>query len=552
MPPRHALGLLLLMAACSQQTVPPAQGANPPATSTPAAAQGGRRLTILAVSEIHGTPEPCGCQSDPLGDVARILTLLRQAEKDGGALLVDAGGLRYTDQPLSATMRPQAELKAEFLESTWKTANAIVGLGNEDLRFGPQILPKARRLASNVTGLDLAPPVVRQVAGLKVGVFALLDPAAPVPAGITVSDPVAAAQRDVAALRKEGAQVIIALVHQQRPEVRRLVRAAPGITLAVVGEGVGDGGAPELVGDTLLVQPAYEAQRVARVDFYLTPDGRLSTQLFAGSEDRQARVARIATRLKTLESQIAELAKNPATDPGFLAARRREQKTLQDERHELETAPATPPPLPYAMARLVPVNRRLPRDPQAAAAMKELDARAGEANRTAGEKIPVPPADPGEPRYVGIETCGDCHRHEANLEFWQKTGHAHAWKTLVDVNKQWSFDCIKCHVTGYGEKGGSAMAHVEGLTDVQCEVCHGPGSLHAARPKQVKIPVAAPDERLCRTCHTPEHSDTFQFEAYLRDVVGAGHGAKRRAVLGDGPTGHELRRAALERAQQGP
>jgi hypothetical protein len=151
-----------------------------------------------------------------------------------------------------------------------------------------------------------------------------------------------------------------------------------------------------------------------------------------------------------------------------------------------------------------------------------------------------------------METCGDCHRHEANLEFWQKTGHAHAWKTLVDVNKQWSFDCIKCHVTGYGEKGGSAMAHVEGLTDVQCEVCHGPGSLHAAKPKQVKIPTAAPGEKLCLTCHTPEHSDTFQFEAYLRDIVGAGHGAKRRAVLGDGPTGHELRRAALERAQRGP
>jgi outer membrane murein-binding lipoprotein Lpp len=484
--------------------------------------------------------------------VARILTLLHQTEKEGGALLVDAGALRYTDQPLSATMRPQADLKAEFLESTWQAAGAIVGLGAEDLRFGPQALPKGRRLASNVTGLDLAPPALKEVAGITVGVFAVLDPAAQVPAGITVSDPVAAAQRDVAALRKQGAQVIVALVHEPRPEVRRLVRAVPGITLAVVGAGVGDGGAPELVGETLLVQPAVEAQRVARVDFHLTPDGRLSTQLFAGSEDRQARVARIATRLRTLETQIAELAKDPATDPGFLAARRREQKALQDERHELETAPVTPPPLPYAMARLVPVNRRLPRDPQAAAAMKALDARVGEANRTAGEKIPVPPADPDQPRYVGLETCGDCHRHEANVEFWQKTGHAHAWKTLVDVNKQWSFDCIKCHVTGYGEKGGSAMAHVEGLTDVQCEVCHGPGSLHAARPKQVKIPVGAPDERLCRTCHTPEHSDTFQFDAYLRDIVGAGHGAKRRAVLGDGPTGHELRRAALERAQQGP
>jgi len=75
---------------------------------------------------------------------------------------------------------------------------------------------------------------------------------------------------------------------------------------------------------------------------------------------------------------------------------------------------------------------------------------------------------------------------------------------------------------------------------VQCEACHGPGSLHAAKPKRVKVPVPAPGKAVCDTCHTPEHSDTFQLEAYLRDVLGKGHGEKRRAALGDGPTGRAL------------
>jgi hypothetical protein len=56
-------------------------------------------------------------------------------------------------------------------------------------------------------------------------------------------------------------------------------------------------------------------------------------------------------------------------------------------------------------------------------------------------------------------------------------------------------------------------------------------------------------ETVCLGCHTEQHSDTFQFEPYLRDIVGPGHGQKRRKVLGPGTTGHDLRSAALARAK---
>jgi hypothetical protein len=59
----------------------------------------------------------------------------------------------------------------------------------------------------------------------------------------------------------------------------------------------------------------------------------------------------------------------------------------------------------------------------------------------------------------------------------------------------------------------------------------------------------APADELCASqCHTKDHSDTFQLEAYLRDVVGQGHGEARRQRLGDGPTGAQLRKAALDKA----
>ena len=64
------------------------------------------------------------------------------------------------------------------------------------------------------------------------------------------------------------------------------------------------------------------------------------------------------------------------------------------------------------------------------------------------------------------------------------------------------------------------------------------------------MPPSAPPPELCAgQCHTKEHSDTFQYEAYLRDIIGAGHGPAARGKLGDGPTGHSLRTAALARAK---
>jgi hypothetical protein len=93
-----------------------------------------------------------------------------------------------------------------------------------------------------------------------------------------------------------------------------------------------------------------------------------------------------------------------------------------------------------------------------------------------------------------------------------------------------------------------------GLQNIQCEQCHGPGSLHVATPEKHGKPNAILRDTaidVCQQCHTPEHSDTFDHAAYLRDVLGPGHGAERRAALGEGPTGRELRAAGLAAAGGG-
>ncbi|MGZ3428784.1 MAG: hypothetical protein ACXVCV_19155 [Polyangia bacterium] len=51
-------------------------------------------VTLVATAEVKGTPEPCGCTSDPLGDVARVATLAK------GGLWLDAGSLLYNREEL--------------------------------------------------------------------------------------------------------------------------------------------------------------------------------------------------------------------------------------------------------------------------------------------------------------------------------------------------------------------------------------------------------------------------------------------------------------------
>src|SRR5262249_10750891 len=71
---------------------------------TRAAPAGARQLTIFYTAEVHGTPEPCGCTSDPLGDIARYAALVRGVARTGAVLVVDAGGLSF---PESTTAKEQ-------------------------------------------------------------------------------------------------------------------------------------------------------------------------------------------------------------------------------------------------------------------------------------------------------------------------------------------------------------------------------------------------------------------------------------------------------------
>lgn len=521
------------------------------------------RLTLFVATRIQNTTEPCGCTSDPLGDVSRIAALLRDAK--GHGLLLDAGGLRYKPTPLPREKQPQARLKADFLEQTWRDLGALTMLQPADLLGTQGVQELSPRLVSNVEGLPadrVQRELVREVHGVRIGVLGLAAPEAAWPTGIRVSEPQPVAEKALASLRQQGAAITVALTGLPRDAARRLARKLPDLDILVAGgdDSLAEGVAkPEQVGKTLLVVPATEGQRLVRIDVYTGPDGRIDLNLRPTEPQRQEALSQLRDQVAQTEQRLQALRADPQAEPAFVQATDGELARLRQDLARLSLPIAQDGA--YVTAELIALGRALRRDEAIAQAMRVLDRQIGEANLKAATPAPAPLA--GQPHYVGTQACeGACHFHDDAVAYWRKTRHAEAFTTLVSAGKELSYDCVGCHAVAFDEPGGSSLRSlidwqrrqptqaapsVPDLRHVQCETCHGPGSAHIAAPSKNPIPTRQPTQDRCLVCHTKDHSDTFDWLPYLRDILGPGHGADRRAALPPGPTGHELRSAALKK-----
>ncbi|MGZ3428785.1 MAG: hypothetical protein ACXVCV_19160, partial [Polyangia bacterium] len=199
-----------------------------------------------------------------------------------------------------------------------------MGLGGEDLAAGAARVKPARQ-ACNARGMALEAPRVETIDGVKIGVFGVVSPGriAPVKAGA----PVAAAKQAVAQLKKQGAELVVALCGMNRVETRQLVRAVPGIAFAVVGAEVGDGmGEPEAVGDSWLTAPGDLARYAVKLTVERRGDGPLA--LYTGEAARKREIEKDDRRLRTLELELATWKKDSSADKAFVAARQTERDEL--------------------------------------------------------------------------------------------------------------------------------------------------------------------------------------------------------------------------------
>ena len=128
--------------------------------------------------------------------------------------------------------------------------------------------------------------------------------------------------------------------------------------------------------------------------------------------------------------------------------------------------------------------------------------------------------------YVGVEACKGCH--SAETVAWEQTHHAGAFNRLLQQQKHYQPDCVTCHTTGFGYPTGFQIGKdAKHLTNVQCEVCHGPGGQHARRPEARNIR-RTPSPDLCQRCHDADQTPDFDahFAQMLAEVSHTGGGAE--------------------------
>ena len=117
------------------------------------------------------------------------------------------------------------------------------------------------------------------------------------------------------------------------------------------------------------------------------------------------------------------------------------------------------------------------------------------------------------------------------VDFWKTTVHAQAWKTLVDRGQQFDYRLHRLSRHRLGAAGRLEPRAQRAAARRQCETCHGPGSIHVAKggdEKPLAI-VRAPARGAVRDAvpHEGALATRSSTTAYLRDIVGPGHGEER-------------------------
>jgi 5'-nucleotidase len=280
-PWRLVLAALLLLAACASPLRPVGRLAEPEV-----------RITLLQVNDVY-TLEPV--DGGRRGGFARLATLVKRVRRENPATLLALAGDVISPSVASSLLRGEhmiAGLNAIGLD--------LATFGNHEFDFGPSVLARRMResrftwLSANVLDRRTGRPfggaerdALLTLGGVRLGLFGLTTPetaatSSPGP-DVEIRPAIAVARAVSADLRSRGAQVLVAVTHQELHEDRALA-AAPGVELDVI---LGGHEHEPLVAEeerTLVTKAGSDARYLVQVDLWVGSDGRLRERSWAFHE----------------------------------------------------------------------------------------------------------------------------------------------------------------------------------------------------------------------------------------------------------------------------
>ncbi len=497
--------------------------------------------TLLFVSGLKGYTEPCGCTVDlVLGGLDRITGYVSALKGVTGAAGVVLGGdFLFEHETIDPAAREQEIRKAEVLIAAAREMGvAATVLGPRDVANGVDFyLEKMAQAGIDVLGANvklaggapLGPShVILPVGSERVALIGAASPdALSLTPGLTVEPPrgpVAAVVSELAKLGPtERPTVTVLLFAGDIVAARTQLAELSGVDFVVVGHDPRNTDEVERIGGASTLEAYDQGRMVGRLKL-VSPAGATGPWVNArrGSNEEAARLDRL---IAGVEAQLAQLPGGSGEVPPIVTTLRARAATYRAEREAI---------VPGGGASFAPDQRGFYFEPVAMKPGYPVSATVTEAMRAYNEALQainlakveeIPPVAEGAAAFVGVAECSKCHVEETKM--WRTMQHAHAIETLQMRGKAFDRSCIGCHVTGYRKPGGSVLGNLRGLENVQCEQCHGPGSLHVANPTLVNVPGGTQrkvPESVCVECHNHEHSPRFNYSTYLPKVLGPGHG----------------------------
>lgn len=492
-------------------------------------------LFIVLSSSIEGYVESCGCTSAPLGDIARFaqvfLDIKTIAKKN--VLFIDAGNLLFDQKTRNMGDLCQDNARLKLLLETFKDLGLRQTIvGPFDNARGPTYRDQWYEKIKVQAFKNALEQRIVDVHDYKVGLLGVRE--------LPKKEEILAI---IDSMRKKKVQLVMVLSQIPKNETEEFFKNFSGLDVVIQGQ-----------------ISSFEPQEPKR----LSPSGPIFIE--AGRQehyfpvlvaqnlmtrdhktlvlDNSAYLAStqadlIKARIRGLKAQIEADSKNKEFLQQRLLIAQEEQKNIenkvQKKTHSLG---------PSIMFQAIPLSKDIDPLKSVNEELESYRERIPSLVLECEKNIECPKANANEARYVGAEACKSCHIQA--YEVWKKAifikegqnekgepikremGHSKAWQTLVLANKDNDRSCIGCHSIGFMKPGGYCKASdVSFRKDVQCESCHGPGSIHAKDGK--KDSISLPNEQTCRSCHHVPHIDSydsFNYEQRLKKILGPGHGER--------------------------
>ena len=447
-------------------------------------------------------------------------------------LLLDTGNLLFRKPPQTETKRRDALLRVDLLIQSYNEMGyEVVNVGEKDLMMGLKFLSDASQkakfsfvsanLVDKKTGKGVFKPyVIKEIAGLKIGIFGLLDDTfnstlQERDPGLSILDPFSTSKTLTKSLR-EYCDFIVILSQLGESKDKKLARENRDIDLILGGGGESKRAVTERVDEVPIYRLEPRGGYLGRIDYSFVDTKKPIKFLISSERDEiEKRKERLIARAMQIKSEMAKSGKQDEMKV-------KELKFLESKQKELEKTLVAFEDKNFYKHVAIPVQLAVADDPKI---IKELEMYRAESAKLYKPKLVAEAGKelsekemiariPKESPFVGAISCKKCH--EVNYRNWLKTKHAKASQTIVASPKYAQEECLICHSTGYGKIGEYATVEEIPfyLRGVQCESCHGEGKGHPGKGKiERKVTLG-----ICRNCHTKDQSPTFNYMAYLEKV----------------------------------